>query len=216
MKQSLVLAGLVGLVTFHPLVVGFAALVVVFDGVGQAEAGTLIDFEAFNDMDNLHGINLGGVTLLSPIGVVEVFDDRYGVSFHSATKAIACPDGCASANPLTGVFDDPMALVSLRAGDAGTYSEYDSWKLLAFDAPIGGNLLGQVSSGSWDGSPYRQLKIVADSIWRFEANWTGTTGCGIGYDDLEFEIIPEPSTIVLAAIGFAGSLACVWWRRRRA
>ena len=68
----------------------------------------------------------------------------------------------------------------------------DSWDLLAFDAPAGGNLVGRASSGSWRGSPYRQLSVAAAKILRFEANWTGPQ-FGIGYDDLRFVTIPPPS-----------------------
>ena len=195
--------------------VGGAILAAVFGGLGRAEATILIDFEAYGDTANLHGIDLGGVTLASPNRVIEVFDDRFGVSFHSATKAVASPNGCASANPLVGVFDCPVSFVKLWAGDAGIPGEYDSWELLAFDAPVGGNLTASASSGSWVGGPYRQLAVSADNIWRFEANWTGP-GCGIGYDDLEFQPIPEPSALILLGVGAVAFLAYASRKLRRA
>jgi len=39
------------------------ALLAVFAGAAQA---TLIDFESFVDYQNLHGVNIGGVTLSPP------------------------------------------------------------------------------------------------------------------------------------------------------
>jgi hypothetical protein len=187
--------------------------------VAQAAAEMVtIDFEAFADRANLYGVNLGGVTLTNPSGKVEIFDDRFGVYYHSATKAIASSSGCSSVNPLVGVFDKPVCYVSLWGGDAGTSPETDSWELLAFDAPVGGNLLGSVASGTWIGNPYRQLSITASGILRFEAYWTGTE-MGIGYDDLQFSIcspeVPEPATILLAASGLL-CLPAYLWRRRRA
>ncbi len=178
-----------------------AALLLLCVGVGQTEAETvMIDFEQFDDTDNLDGIDLGGVTLSSPNGLVEIFDNRFGVFYHSATKAIASPEGLVSANPLVGVFDDPVDSMSLWGGDAGTYTESDSWELRVYDAPTGGNLIESAVSGSWNGSPYRQLSVTAAPIWRFEAIWTGGM-YGIGYDDLSFHVIPEPSVVVLAAAG---------------
>ena len=183
------------------LPVALAALLLLCVGVAQTEAQTvLINFEQFDDMDNVDGINLGGVTLSSPNGLVEIFDNRFGVFYHSATKAVASPEGLVSVNPLVGVFDIPVDSVSLWGGDAGTYTESDSWELHVYDAPTGGNLVGSAASGSWNGSPYRELSVTAAKIWRFEAIWTGGK-YGIGYDDLSFHPIPEPSVVVLAAAG---------------
>lgn len=161
-------------------------------GVGRIQAG-MIGFEGFSDGYNLHGVNLGGVTLTNPSGRVEIYDDRFGVSYHSGTKAVASLAGFASVNPLVGTFDSAVSSVSLWGGDKGwSPTEIDSWELRAFDARIGGNLVGRVSSGSWDGSPYRQLSISDSKIWRFEASWTGAQ-YGIGFDDLRFVTIPPSS-----------------------
>jgi hypothetical protein len=163
-------------------------------GVSHIQAATiLINFEQFSDGYNLQGINLGGVTLSNPSGKVEIYDDRFGVSSHSGTKAIASLAGVYTVNPLVGVFDQAVSSVSLWGGDEGwSATEMDSWELLAYDARIGGNLVGRVNSGSWRGSPYRQLSISAPSILRFQANWTGSQ-FGIGYDDLMFVTVPPPS-----------------------
>jgi parallel beta-helix repeat protein len=148
---------------------------------------TLIDFESFADRQNINGLNLGGVTLTCPAsGIVEIFKNRCVGAFHSPTTAIGtniC--GCITTNPLVGVFDYPATYIGLWAGDGG--GDTDSWELEAFDAPVGGNSLGIVRSGDWNGNPYRKLEINASNIWRFEARWTGAE-CGVAYDDLEFFI----------------------------
>jgi len=186
---------------------GLLQLAVLLAAVVPARAATVsIDFEAFSDFDNLCGLNLGGVTLTNPSGRVEIHEKRFGVSSHSPTKAVASPNGLLSVNPLVGVFERPVSFVSLWAGDAATYpDELDSWELLAFDAPNGGSLVGRASSGTWVGNPYRQLTVTGQGIWRFEANWTGPT-FGIGYDDLQFQIVPEPSTLTLAGLGLVALL----------
>lgn len=145
---------------------------------------TVIDFESFEDGQDINGLNLGGVTLTNPgNGIVEIFDDRCGAAYHSPTKAVS-PGECGDTNyPLVGVFDYPAMYIGLWAGDAG--NDIDSWELEAFDAPVGGNSLGIVTSGDWDGQPYRNLEISAPNIWRFEARWTGSEW-PVAYDDLEF------------------------------
>ena len=179
--------------TFGTLVIGLAAPLLLFAAAGHAPAGAvLIDFEQYADGRNLHGVNLGGVTLTNPSGKVEIYDDRFGVGYHSGTKSIASSSGLVSVNPLVGVFDDPVTSVSLWGGDEGwSPTEIDSWRLVAYDAKVGGNRVRRVNSGSWDGGPYRQLSISAPSILRFEAYWTGSQ-FGIGYDDLEFVTAPPP------------------------
>ncbi|NQU25713.1 MAG: PEP-CTERM sorting domain-containing protein [Candidatus Nealsonbacteria bacterium] len=180
----------------------------------SAQAETIIDFEEFGDGDNLHNLDLGGVTLLGYGSNVEVFDNRFGAGFHSSTKSISSPLGAATGNPLVGVFHVPVQSLSLWAGDSGGFGELDSWRLEAYDAPAGGNLVAAVSSIVWDGAPYQELSVAGETIWRFEANWTGPTNLGIAFDDLHFQAIPEPSSLVLAVVGLAAGL--LFARRRRA
>lgn len=166
----------------------------------------LIDFESYADGQNLHGVNLGGVTLTNPSGSIEVFDDRFGVGFRSGTKAIGSFNGPETINPLVGVFDSAVSFVSLWAGDAG--NDLDNWTLNLYDATVGGNLLGSFNSGDWSGDPYRQLSGSFANIWRFEATWNGPTCCGIGFDDLEFRFsetptVPAPSILTLFFIAMA-------------
>jgi hypothetical protein len=80
-----------------------------------------------------------------------------------ATKAVAnLSSGPYQDNPLTGVFSTPVSFVSLWAGDAG--NDIDSWRLDTYDAVVGGNLLGSVSIGQWNGSPYTNAAIAAPGI----------------------------------------------------
>ena len=171
--------------------------VVLIMAAATADA-TLIDFEAYANFQNLHGINLGGVTLTNPTNnIVEIFDNRSDAGYHSPTKVIGSFSSTSkSVNPIVGVFDSPQTYIALWAGDKGT--DDDSWELEAFDSIFGGNSLGLVQSGTWSGDPYRKLEINAANIWRFEVQWTGFH-YGIAYDDLEF--IPEPTTICLLMLG---------------
>jgi hypothetical protein len=189
-------------------------LAVVGTLAGGAFATTIVDFESFADAQNINGVDLGGVTLSSPNNVVEIYSNRFGVSYKSPTKAFSSiAAGTANTLPITGIFSSPQSFVALWGGDAG--SDTDSWQLEAFDAVSGGNSLGLVQSGSWDGDPYTQLSISSPGIMRFVATWTGQVA-GVGYDDLEFSgdsVVPEPLTMlgVVMGIGAMGS----YIRRRR-
>jgi hypothetical protein len=187
-----------------------AILGVVLASLTVPASATTIDFEAFVDGQNIEGMNLGGVTITNTSGNVEIYDDRFGVSYHSATKAIGSFTGAASNNPMIFTFDFAQSLVSLWGGDGG--GDNDSWTLNAYDAAIGGNLIDTAMSGVFVGSPYRQLTVAAPGILRVEAIWTGPECCGIGYDDLEFESrVPEPTSVALLGLG----LSCVALSARR-
>ena len=191
------------------LVIGGAVLLLC---VAPAHAA-LIDFEAYANFQNLNGVNLGGVTLTAPQGNVVVWADGSGAGYHSPVNAIAnfLPGGVAQDNPLTGVFDYPTPFVSLWGGDGGGDSE--SWELRAFDSSS--NLLGVANSGTWIGSPYRQLRIDAPGIASFEAYHMGSE-FGILYDDLEFAPIPEPSTLAIWSLLALCGIGIGWRRRRKA
>jgi hypothetical protein len=181
--------------------------------LGSTAQATLIDFETLVDNQNIHGVNLGGVTLYEPqLGIVEVYaNSRDGVFYHSQANAVSSDRAASWAYPIIGVFDAPQVNVSLWAGDEGF--DNDQWELEAFDAVAGGNSLGLVQSAIWNGNPYTQLSISAPGIWRFEARHLGPTTTGIGYDDLEFSdgFIPAPAAIVLGTLG----TGLVGWLRRR-
>ena len=80
---------------------------------------TTIDFEAFDDGQNLNGVNLGGVTITNPSGNVEIYDNRFGVSSNSGTKAIGSFTSTSSINPMIFTFHSAVSFVELFAGDAG-------------------------------------------------------------------------------------------------
>ncbi|MDD5011801.1 MAG: hypothetical protein PHQ00_06735, partial [Phycisphaerae bacterium] len=127
-------------------------LIIIFTSIcaaGAPEFGCkLIDFESFDDYQNIQGLNLGGVTLTNPTsGNVEIYaNDRVGGYYHSPVNSIGSKrfdeddHRLITVNPTVGVFDWPMRYIGLWAGDGG--GDMDSWELEAFDAPAGGNSLG--------------------------------------------------------------------------
>jgi len=186
-------------------------------------SAVIIDFESFNDRDNINGMNLGGVTLTSPgnRGTIEVYDNRFGLSSNSPTKSIAnFPNDTNSPKNATliGTFDQAVSYISLWAGDIGGITgDLDSWSLSLFDAKTGGNLIASLLAPVWNGSPYSQLELASNNILRFEAAWTGPGCCGIGYDDLKFDFAvaaPAPITAALFGLGLLVILGGRQFRRQ--
>jgi hypothetical protein len=174
---------------------------------------TTIDFEAYTDAQNIHGVNLGGVTLYeNQLGIVRVYaSDRFGAGYKSAVNSVGSDESAVATLPLTGVFDAPTSYVSIWAGDNG--GDIDQWELEVFDA--GGVSLGIAQSEQWNGNPYTKLSIGAEGIVSFQVRYLDPVGvqAGIAYDDLQFgTTIPAPGAVVLGSIG-AGLVG--WLRRRR-
>jgi hypothetical protein len=119
--------------------------------------------------------------------------------------------GASSINPMIFTFSAPTSFVTLFGGDGG--GDTDSWTLTVYDAQVGGNMVGTISSGDFTGSPYLGLTLSAASILRAEANWTGQAA-GVGYDDLSFTQVPLPAPVLLLGAGLAGLIGVA--RRRKA
>jgi hypothetical protein len=165
-----------------------------------ASAG-LIDFEAYPSDHFIDGLNLGGVTLTNPYAQhVTVYDNEYGIGYHSATKAFSSNDFMRFESVrLAAVFDSPQSFVRLWGGNEGLGYVY-GWLLEAFDAPVGGNSLGLVQTGPWVGAPYLPLEITAPHIMRIEFGLQNQNlGSGMGFDDLEFS--PEPAGVFALVAG---------------
>lgn len=170
--------------------------------------GDVIGFDSFADGLNINGMDLGGVTVENPSGVVEIFaNNRFGVGTHVGPNVIASfVNGNESSNPMVFVFDEAQTFVSLWGGDSG--NDTDSWRLDAYDETNGGNLVDSMASGDWNGDPFRQLSVSGPGILRVEAVWTGTEA-GVAFDTLEF--IPAPSAATLLGLS---ALAATRRRRR--
>lgn len=181
------------------------AALAVLAAASAAGAQTLINFDQFQDNQNIHGVDLGGVTLFSPnSNSIEVYaNGRFGVGNRSGPNAIGNFSGCVNAGPIVGQFATPQTMVSIWTGDTG--GDTDAVELRVYDA--NNTLLGTNRVDNWLGTPYRQMMVQAQGIVRFEAVFVGQS-CGVGFDDLEF--IPAPGAGALLSLAGVAAL-----RRRR-
>ena len=154
--------------------------------IGAAASAQTIDFEQFENRDNIFGLDLGGVSLRPRFGSqVHVYADNFvGNGHHSPVNSIIASNG-GRWQPLVGEFDEPQGFIRLWGGDDGF--DDDQWEFEAFDAQ--GASLGIVQSPVWNGKPYTSLTIRADGIMSFEARFIGQSDAEIAFDDLEF--VPE-------------------------
>ncbi|MBI5764222.1 MAG: hypothetical protein HZA51_11920 [Planctomycetes bacterium] len=179
----------------------FSALALSF--ISSAEAD-LVDFEGYAGFGNIHGQDLGGVTLFNNnTGYVIVYDDAFGLGSHSGTKCMTDPS-FGRFNKIVGVFDNPQSHVSLWGGLGVDYGQILGWSLEVFDASVGGNSLAISMQGTWVGTPYTYLEVNAPGIKRFEAVLAYESYSGICFDDLVFT--PEPSSMLLVVCGSLGFL----------
>ena len=200
-----------------------ASLVIAFSA--QIAGATTLNFDNYVDATNLNGVNLGGVTITNPSGMVQVYSNRMGVGSHSGLNAIASLYGSfsASSNPMVFVFDTAVSFVELFAGDAGGPSgDFDQWTMNVYDAVTGGNLLASLTSPVFQGSPYAGLSYSGTGVRRIEAIWTAPGCCGIGFDDLTFTAgtgggggTPAPVPLPAGGLLLSGALAAIGLARRR-
>lgn len=168
-------------------------------------SSTTLDFEGFAVGDDLQGLDLGGVTISSPVGSVLVFDGTSSAGSSSGVRSIA------SQNIVSDViftFDNAVSFVELFGGDGPQTSDADTWTFDVYDAQVGGNLLGTLTSSPLV-SGHSSLSFSIAGILRAEAS----SMTRVSYDDLTFGTmsqVPVPA----AALLFAPAVA-LFARRRR-
>jgi len=118
-------------------------------------------------------------------------------------------------SPIVGVFNIASNLVSIAMFDVGMAGA----QLVAYDSVIGGSV---VSSDSFTGigqgvGQFGTLSVSGPGILRIELSQIVdgdqlSPKDGMGWDNLTFQPVPEPSTMLLLGSGLAG---IVGWRYRK-
>ena len=167
---------------------------------------TTLDFEEFAAGDDLEGLDLGGVTITSPAVGVTVFDGSSSAGSNSGARSIASRD---IVSDVIFTFDNAVSFVELFGGDGPATSDADTWTFDVYDAQVGGNLLGTLTSSPLV-SGHSSLSFSIAGILRAEASSTTR----VSYDDLTFTTVSQVP-VPAAALLFAPAAARFARRRRR-
>ena len=182
-----------------------------------SSASTLIDFDNGTDDSAVGSFYSGlGVTFSNT-----QWTDNFGVPGSSGPLGISAIIGALGefqpdvSTPLVGVFSSPVSDVSIIALGVGEHGA----RIDAYDSAVGGSLVDfdEVFGIGLGTDIFFTLSTPGPMIRRIELYQPSqflNIGDGLAWDDLVF-IIPEPSTVILAAIGLVGFAAFGWRRRKR-
>jgi hypothetical protein len=179
-----------------------------------AASATIIDFD-----DLASGVSVGshyaGVTFSN--AVTGVYGGLPGGSAPIAIVSESDFSQPQPGNPISAVFDVAVSFVSLTGVDVGE----NGFLLQAFDAAVGGNLIGSASvAGTGIGiGEFYDLVLSVSGIYRIEFSQVSNLGGGDGmaFDNLEYEAaapIPLPAALPLSLMALGG-LAALGRRKRK-
>jgi hypothetical protein len=146
--------------------------------------------------------------------------DNFGRAGSSGPLGIAAINGAGGEfqpdinTPLVAVFSPGIRTVSIDAIDVGEHGA----RIDAYDAPVGGNLIDfDQAFGPGVGVGFF-FTLTADTptirrIELYQPRQNLGIGDGLLWDDLSFELVPEPTTCLMAVLGAVGIAG---FRRRRA
>lgn len=177
--------------------------------LGISAGDTLVDFESYTVGQNLHNVDLGGVTVTHPgsSALVQSSSSWFGTSNPIDTKALAMIESGGSialtfATPVmyAGGFDidKPGSTIKITLSDDSNYSfSHDS------------------TTSSGNSAEFWGVRSLVPTLGITKVELIGTTGGDTewGLDNLEFggEPVPEPATMAALALG----LVAVAKRRKR-
>ncbi len=147
------------------------------------------------------------------------FDGRPGTSSPFHLDSLSTPELPKIDNPIIGLFSSSVDMVSISAIDVG----FNDARLDVYDAITGGNLIGTSTytgltefGNTLTGIDTGVLSVSVSGIRRIELYQpnSGISNDGMAFDNLSFNVVPEPTSITMVLVVFAGVFA-IRSRQRR-
>jgi hypothetical protein len=174
-------------------------------------------------LDIFYDTSTGGGTMQGEDLVISIADEGNGAAgpANPGEPKIVSIDSVTGTNWPSNVNVAPLAMTDQFWGlTQGPYYPGVSASGKAFSITIDPN--GAAPSSIW---ALRIFPMVPGFFGPFDSNWSNSTNAGVPFqtgDPIQFgtrpsgsfQYVPEPSSVALAALGFAG-LSVTAWRKRR-